>query len=160
MKKFFTLCQKIAEYSGITFLFIMTMIIFLQVFCRYVLNHALAWPEEMSRVFFIWLAYSGFAVVTKEENHLRIDILIYFTKGKSKEFLLTLCEFINLCFFAIIVYLTWDMTIRVHELDQRAFAFPYPIYITWAIMCFYCVICTVAALESFYSHCKKLVSKG
>ena len=142
-----------------TFLFLMTMVIFLQVFCRYVLNHALAWPEEMSRFFFIWLAYSGFAIVTKEEKHLRIDILIYFMKGKTREFLLTLCELINVFFFSLLVYLTWDMTLRVRELEQTAFAFPYPIYITWFIMFLFCILCAIAAIESFYNHFKKLTAK-
>ena len=158
MRSLFSFCNTVSENVGIFFLAMMTLIITLQVFCRYVLNQSLAWPEEMSRYCFIWLAYCGFSVATREERHLRIDILLYFLKGKAKETCLLACEVINLIFFSILVYLTWDMMIRVHALEQMAFSFPYPVWMTWFGMFVICILCCISALQTALVHLKNLKS--
>jgi tripartite ATP-independent transporter DctM subunit len=47
----------------------------LQVFCRYVLNNSLSWPEEMARFFFVWFVFLGAAMVTRRARHIVIDLL-------------------------------------------------------------------------------------
>ncbi|MBL8832521.1 MAG: TRAP transporter large permease subunit [Rhodospirillales bacterium] len=47
----------------------------LQVFCRYVLNSALSWPEEMARFAFVWFVFLGAALVTRRARHITIDML-------------------------------------------------------------------------------------
>lgn len=63
----------------------MVVIMALQVFMRYVLNASLSWPEELSRYLFIWFSFIGFSYVTKNDLHLKIDI-INFTNEKAKRF--------------------------------------------------------------------------
>lgn len=47
----------------------------LQVFCRYVLGAALAWPEEAARYLFVWFVFVGAAMVTRRGEHITIDLL-------------------------------------------------------------------------------------
>lgn len=47
----------------------------LQVFCRYVLDAALAWPEEVSIWAFSWGVFIGMAVLVGRKGHIAIDIL-------------------------------------------------------------------------------------
>jgi tripartite ATP-independent transporter DctM subunit len=47
----------------------------LQVFCRYVLNSALSWPEEMARFAFVWFVFLGTALVTRRARHITIDMV-------------------------------------------------------------------------------------
>jgi TRAP-type C4-dicarboxylate transport system permease small subunit len=41
------------------FLFLFTTTVFLQVFTRFVIQIPLAWTEEVSRDFFIWMVFFG-----------------------------------------------------------------------------------------------------
>jgi C4-dicarboxylate transporter DctM subunit len=47
----------------------------LQVFCRYILNSALSWPEEAAKFAFAWFVFLGAALVTRRAGHIVIDML-------------------------------------------------------------------------------------
>lgn len=48
----------------------------LQVFFRYILDHALDWPEEVARWGFVWLVFLGIAIGQREQAHISIDIIV------------------------------------------------------------------------------------
>ena len=49
--------------------------ILLQVFCRYVLNAPLTWPEELAVLTFGWMIFLGAALVQGSDSHIAIDTL-------------------------------------------------------------------------------------
>src|SRR5262245_50315888 len=51
------------------------VIALVQVFCRYILNDSLSWPEEMARFAFVWFVFLGAAMVTRRSGHIVIDLL-------------------------------------------------------------------------------------
>jgi TRAP-type C4-dicarboxylate transport system permease small subunit len=46
------------------------------VWWRYVLNAPLAWPEQVSRILFVWMTFVGAAVLYRERLHVAIDMLV------------------------------------------------------------------------------------
>ncbi|MBA3325084.1 MAG: TRAP transporter large permease subunit [Rhodobacteraceae bacterium] len=48
----------------------------LQVFCRYVLNASLPWPEEAAQFGFVWGVFLGLAVLTYRDRHIAISLLV------------------------------------------------------------------------------------
>jgi len=46
------------------------------VWWRYVLNAPLAWPEQVSRILFVWITFVGAAVLYRERLHVAIDIFM------------------------------------------------------------------------------------
>jgi TRAP-type C4-dicarboxylate transport system permease small subunit len=54
---------------------IMSLAILLQVFCRYVLNAPLTWPEELAVLLFAWMIFLGAALVQGSDSHIAIDTL-------------------------------------------------------------------------------------
>jgi TRAP-type C4-dicarboxylate transport system permease small subunit len=46
------------------------------VWWRYVLNAPLAWPEQVSRIFFVWVTFVGAAVLYRERLHVAIDMFV------------------------------------------------------------------------------------
>jgi C4-dicarboxylate transporter DctM subunit len=46
-----------------------------QVFCRYVLNAALPWPEEVSIWLFSWAIFIGMGVAVGRKSHIAIDLV-------------------------------------------------------------------------------------
>ena len=53
--------ENLEEFLLVFFLIAMTLIMGIQVFCRYVLGQSLSWSEEITRYLFIW---SGFLSVS------------------------------------------------------------------------------------------------
>lgn len=53
----------------------------LQVFCRYALNAALPWPEEVAIWQFSWAIFLGMALLTGRRGHVAIDLLRPFLPG-------------------------------------------------------------------------------
>lgn len=53
----------------------------LQVFCRYALNAALPWPEEVAIWQFSWAVFLGMALITGRRGHVAIDLLRPFLPG-------------------------------------------------------------------------------
>ncbi|MCI8398634.1 MAG: TRAP transporter small permease [Oscillibacter sp.] len=64
---------------------LMSAIIVLQVFFRYVLNNSLAWSEELARYLFIWTIYIGISYGVKMDKHVAVDaVYAYMPKGVKK----------------------------------------------------------------------------
>lgn len=55
------------------------ILIGLAVFFRYVVGHALSWPEEVAGIFFVWFTLFGVAAVLREDDHIAFDFLVKHT---------------------------------------------------------------------------------
>lgn len=67
--------ERLAEFGALSLLLATAAIALLQVFCRYVLNQALAWPEEAVKYLFVWFVFLGAAMVTRRGQHITIDMV-------------------------------------------------------------------------------------
>jgi TRAP-type C4-dicarboxylate transport system permease small subunit len=64
---------------------VMVLVCLLQVFCRYILNNSLGWPEEMTIYLMAWMTFIGSAVAVKSSEHIAVDILLSFLPDKIKQ---------------------------------------------------------------------------
>lgn len=125
-------------------IFIMVASICAQVFCRYVLNSPLSWPEEISMTAFCGLGFAGMAMVSEKNGHLRIDILpVIFPR--AKKLLDALAIAVNLLYLAFLAWLCWDMAVKTNMLGQELLAVPLPVWTIWAYMC---VLAFFAAVQT------------
>ena len=46
------------------------------VFCRYVLNSALSWTEELSRYCMVWAAYLGMSLALRDNQHMGLYSIV------------------------------------------------------------------------------------
>ena len=53
----------------------MALVVALQVFFRYVLNHSLFWSEELARFMLVWLSFLGASTAYKRGLHPGVDVL-------------------------------------------------------------------------------------
>ena len=54
---------------------VLSVVVLLQVFFRYVFNYPLAWSEELSRFLLVWVVLLGAAIGIKRKSHFSIDIV-------------------------------------------------------------------------------------
>ncbi len=85
-------------YIAGTFLVLMTVIVFWQVFTRYVLNWSNAWTELTSILLMSWFIFLGAAVGVRENYHLGFDVLVYFLPKSAKKYLRTISDLVVLAF--------------------------------------------------------------
>lgn len=71
-------------------IFAMTILIFTQVVCRYVMHNSLTWSEELGRYLFVWITFVGLPVALKAGAHVAIDLLLKKTKGRFHIAILTI----------------------------------------------------------------------
>ena len=57
-------------------IFVMTILIFTQVVCRYVMHNSLTWSEELGRYLFVWITFVGLPVALKAGAHVAIDLFL------------------------------------------------------------------------------------
>ena len=88
LKKISDVCFLIGKILGICTLFAILISMSLQVFMRYIANHALIWPEGLCKILFIWMSYIGVGIEIKLKGHLLIDFVINFLLSESQKIIL------------------------------------------------------------------------
>jgi TRAP-type C4-dicarboxylate transport system permease small subunit len=70
MKKFLS---NIAEWIAAILVVALAVVVFVQVFNRYVLKTPLAWSEDLAMLLFQWVAFLGAAIGVKRMRHFGIE---------------------------------------------------------------------------------------
>ncbi|HUL38605.1 MAG TPA: TRAP transporter small permease subunit, partial [Thermodesulfobacteriota bacterium] len=73
MRKFF---ENIVEWIAATLVVALAVVVFLQVFNRFVLKTPLAWSEELAMLLFQWVSFLGAAVGVKRMRHFGIELIV------------------------------------------------------------------------------------
>lgn len=63
---------------------IMTIVVFIQVICRYILHASLPWSEEVSRYCMIYTVFIGVGAGLKAGTHTGVDALVMILPPKAK----------------------------------------------------------------------------
>ena len=74
--KFSLLVSKIANGFVVLLLALMSIVILLGVFFRYVLIEPLPWSEDLGRYLMIWMALFGVGVVMQNRSHVAVTIFV------------------------------------------------------------------------------------
>lgn len=92
------------DYICISFIFVMTIIIWIQVILRYIFSIGLPWAEEIAKYLLVWSAMIGAAIVLYENGHISVNFLFDKFPDKYKKWIKLAHYLIYICFFAIITY--------------------------------------------------------
>lgn len=74
IKKFFNGIHTFMVYLAIIQLLAMTIIVSLQVFCRYFLGFSLRWADEVALILVIWFSFISLAIGVKNRLHISIEL--------------------------------------------------------------------------------------
>ena len=64
------------EFAAAILLLCITLVVTLQIVCRYILQELPPWSEELSRYLFIWANFVGAGVALARSSHVSIDSLV------------------------------------------------------------------------------------
>lgn len=107
----------------------MALLIAVQVFSRYALNHSLFWSEEVGRICLVWITFLGGSAAYKRHAHIGVDffvkrLTVNLQKGCTVGVLL-----LSLIFFSILMifgfHFAWFVSAQRTTALGLPLAFPY-----------------------------------
>jgi len=87
MKRFVDCLEKVKIIFITTLFFFLVIVVFLQVFTRFVLLKPLMWTEEVARFCFIWLVFMGASVNVRKRAHFAIDLFSHRLTSRARTYL-------------------------------------------------------------------------
>ena len=149
------------EVTWILF-FLMLLLLVAQVLCRYVLKMPLAWSEELVRLAYIAVSFSGASIAVRENTHISINILPsiinIFTKGdesKTKKVLFvtdTLMYIVCFLFWVWITYQVFKYTGEVKGGTMLTSALQFPQWYVYISVCVFSLLLTIHYLLNLIEH--------
>lgn len=103
--------EKVLNIIMASTLGLMTILVFTNVVLRYIFNTGIPWGEELSRIIFIWMVFIGAISVFKENNHIKIDILLTHLPKTARNILVFVGNLLML--FVLVLFLngSWKLTL-------------------------------------------------
>lgn len=101
-------------FAGVGLL-VMTAIIAMQVFARYVLNASPAWAEQAALLLMIWYVFIAAAAGVRENFHIRIAIFADKLPPKLRHVVIILAQSIVVIFGVAMAYYGVELTLATWE---------------------------------------------
>ncbi len=102
MEKFLTRIDWINDKVTLIILVLLNLIVGVQVFSRYVLNHSLYWSEELARYLFIWLVFLSAAVVLRKDRHIQVSVFVDMLPASIKRAIIVLGDLLMIGFVLVV----------------------------------------------------------
>ena len=103
MERLLTGIDWIMDKVTLLILILLNLIVGLQVFSRYVLNHSLFWSEELARYLFIWLVFLSAAMVLRQDRHIQVSVFVDMLPASMKRAIIVLGELLMLGFAGVVL---------------------------------------------------------
>ena len=99
---------------------VMTLVILLGVFFRYILEAPLPWSEELARYLMIWGVCCGVPIAFREGSHIAVSILVDKLHGPSGKIILRISQIIIFIFVAIVMVEGFILAFKVSSQTSPA----------------------------------------
>jgi len=87
--------------------FAMTIVVAIQVLCRYVFNYSLFWSEELARYLLVWLSFLGASVAYRRKAHPGIDIFQKKMPDGLQKISTGIVYLASLSLFVVMIFYGW-----------------------------------------------------
>lgn len=133
----------ILHVISVMFLFIVGLTL-VQVFFRYVLNDALGWSAELTKIVFVWMTFLGSAVAVQRKKHMRIDTIVGLLPEKTRIYIDIAVYILVAVFLIALSYYGIELVGRTSQLVTGALRWPrsvfsLPIVLGGGLMLIFCL---------------------
>lgn len=140
----FLICN-IEELVTAAFLIVMTVLVSINVFLRYVMNTGIVWSEEFATACFVWAVFIGAAACYKKKAHVGVDMLVNQLPIIGQKIVGILVDIVLLVFNGYMTYLTWlylltSYTKTTPVMQVSSAYISSSIFVSFALMTMYTVI--------------------
>lgn len=147
MKRAVQLVNGLLGSLAVLIFIILVICVVWQVFSRFVLGTPSTTTDEIARILFMWIAFTGAAYTLGQKRHLAIDIIGLWLEGKKLHMVRILVLAIIATFCSVVmIYGGWQLVTKTLTSGQMTPALRFPMgYVYGAIpfsglmMLFYCI---------------------
>lgn len=99
----------------------MVILIFTQVVCRYALNDALSWSEELASYFFHWATFLGASVAFYENTHISVTYFVdHVPSVRIRALILSIADICCLWFLSMYIFDGFNVCRLVFKFGETA----------------------------------------
>jgi TRAP-type C4-dicarboxylate transport system permease small subunit len=142
--------DNIAKFIVIISMLGMSIVIFCQIFCRYVLNYSLFWSEEVARFLMIWSIFMGASVALKRGELAAVSFMINSFREKTRKIILIAGNCAVISFFLIIIIYGYKFVMQ--SLSYLAPTLPVPMAVQYSSVLLSTVIMFLHILYFTFEH--------
>lgn len=95
---------------------ILSFVVFLQFFTRYVLNDSLGWTEEIARFLLIGVTFTGSIMATRKQSHIAVEFVYRWVPRGGRRIAQTLLDIVATVFFGALAVLSVQIAGRTHQM--------------------------------------------
>lgn len=117
-------CNRFTERSLLALGLAMSVIVIVQVFCRYILNHSLFWSEELARYILVWLTFLGTCTAYYRGMHPGINLVYRRLPHQLKLITKTIVLLLSLVFFSVMIWYGIEFSFFVRLQTTAALSLP------------------------------------
>lgn len=96
-------CNGVAAGLIIGMSAVMSVVVLLQVFLRYVVRASLPWSEELARYLMVWIGLMGASIALREGRHVGVTFLVERARGPARKALTGLALLAILAFLWLLL---------------------------------------------------------
>jgi tripartite ATP-independent transporter DctM subunit len=112
------------EFIAAAGMLAMTVVVFVSVFCRYVLHNSLPWAEEMSRFLLIYISLLGAAIAVERRAHLVVDVVAHYLPRYFQHTIVFLSDVLVATVLCFLVAEGWKLVATSNWLKSTAMGWP------------------------------------
>ncbi|KJS81020.1 MAG: hypothetical protein JM58_17950 [Peptococcaceae bacterium BICA1-8] len=151
---FFSFLDKFEDYSVTALYMVMIIVIFLQVFFRFVIKASLPWSEELARYIMAWAVFIGASIAAKEGAHIGIDSIVSRLPKKMEHYIRILAMALSFVFSVILVYLAVLIIQFLMKTGQKTPAMMIPMWIAYFSVLFGSILMSIRFCQATYMRFK------
>lgn len=108
------------EILMVFLLSLMSILIGVQVFMRYVMNDSLTWSEELARYAFIWATYIGVACAVKRNAHICVEAAVTKLPALYQHYAAILSHVLFIVFAVLVMKEGYALTLKILSFGQKS----------------------------------------
>ena len=129
--KFFLWLDRFEKTAVTLLLGTMIIVVFLQVFFRFVIKGSLPWSEELSRYVMIWAVFFGASMGAKSGAHIGVEAFVNFFPQNIRRAMIVVSAIFTQIFCVVVCILSIQVVAGIYDMEQVSPAMEIPIYIPY-----------------------------
>lgn len=120
LDRFGELVNRLAIAIIAVLLSVMTAVVLLQVFRRYILNSALIWPEELSLMVMTWITFAGVSVGVRRGDHVAVEYFRSKLPARAAQFVSLLWHTVMIAMMLVFTAVSWKVMFLTRDIRSDA----------------------------------------
>ncbi len=125
---------KIEEALVVFMIFAIIIINVLQIFFRAMEINVPSYSGSMNQVLVLWLAMVGGSLATRKAEHIKVDFVSKFLKGRLRNYIMILINIFAMMVCGLLIIYAVDFLQLEYEMQERLTAIPVPLWVLQLVM--------------------------